>query len=751
MIYLHRFIKSGWAAVLFIVLLVVLFSSPYLFLSKTPFPSSYQVNHFPPWSSMPEFWGPVKNGAMPDIVDQIYPWRSFSVSQLALSKVAYWNPNSFAGNPHLANFQSSVFSPFNILFAILPFVYGWTVLIVAQPLIAGLSMYVFLRSYKRSRIASVLGGTAFMFSGFIVVWMAYGTLAMAIAVSPLALFSAKSYLETGKIKFGILLASVLAFSFFSGHFQTSLYLLLLLVLYGVFLSYKNRNKKRIVFMFGFFALGLLISLLQILPTIQFYLLSVRSDSFITGGGIPLDHLVTIIAPDFFGNPVTGNDWVGSYAEWAAFVGVIPLFLAFLALQKREPVVKFFWAIALVVLLLAVSSPVQGVLGALKIPVLSTSSPSRIIVLLSFSLAFLSAFGLDNLRELIKAKSTRTIVYAFLSAAVLFAVVWLALFTKIFPDQNTTLALKNFILPSLLFGILILVVLLAVIFRKKKYILTGAMLLILFMTSLDSLRFVTKWMPVDPIDRVFVDLPVIEAMRREVGHGRMFGNLGAQVTTYYNIPGIEGYDPLYIGRYGEFIRASQNGTYQPAERSVVKLDRNGKYVDRVIDLLGVSIIFHPIADTNQEWAYSVWESQGRFEEIYADEKFQLLRNKTVIPRGTVYYDYEIIADGKETLTRFYEDEFDFRRVILLEKDPEIVSSDVTGSGSAKIVYEAPERIVFDVRSNKPGLLFLSDNFYPGWRAKVNGKDTEIYRANYTFRAVPVPEGKSEVEFYYQFSL
>jgi uncharacterized membrane protein YfhO len=45
------------------------------------------------------------------------------------------------------------------------------------------------------------------------------------------------------------------------------------------------------------------------------------------------------------------------------------------------------------------------------------------------------------------------------------------------------------------------------------------------------------------------------------------------------------------------------------------------------------------------------------------------------------------------------------------------------------------------------LFLSDAYYPGWNAYVDGVKTEIYRANYAFRAVHLPAGRHTVEFVY----
>src|SRR3989344_9001920 len=120
------------------------------------------------------------------------------------------------------------------------------------------------------------------------------------------------------------------------------------------------------------------------------------------------------------------------------------------------------------------------------------------------------------------------------------------------------------------------------------------------------------------------------MKKNINGGRIFGNLGAEVATYYGIPLIEGYDPLYIDHYGTFIRGARDGEFMPGERSVVKLDRRGKYTDRVLDLLGVTLIFHPNPDTNQEWAYPVWDKDERYKMVYKDDKFQLFRNSQALP-------------------------------------------------------------------------------------------------------------------------
>src|SRR5205814_4002669 len=116
----------------------------------------------------------------------------------------------------------------------------------------------------------------------------------------------------------------------------------------------------------------------------------------------------IFSPDFFGNPVTRNDWFGHYAEWASFVGIIPLTLVLFSGLKKNKDVLFLVLLAIFSLGLAVYSPASNILVSLKIPVISTSSLSRIIVLTSFSLAALSSFGFDNFFELIKKNNYREI-------------------------------------------------------------------------------------------------------------------------------------------------------------------------------------------------------------------------------------------------------------------------------------------------------------------------------------------------------
>src|SRR3989344_4491042 len=206
---IHRYWPVVWIVALWIV-----FSQPYLLKGLPPFPSGYLVNFFTPWNNY--FGFPFGNNAMPDVITQLYPWKTVVVETWKAGQIPFWNPYQFAGNPHLANVQSAVFTPFNMLFFVLPFVHAWSLLVLLQPLCAAIFMYLFLRSLHLDRYGATLGSTSFMFCNFIVTWMAYGTLGYALLFLPLFLYGIERFL-TKRDRLGIVVLIISSpLSVFSG-------------------------------------------------------------------------------------------------------------------------------------------------------------------------------------------------------------------------------------------------------------------------------------------------------------------------------------------------------------------------------------------------------------------------------------------------------------------------------------------------------------------------------------------------------
>jgi hypothetical protein len=239
---------------IFTILIVwFIFSKPFFLDYKIPYPTSYQLNNLSLWNNYDQYLGPIKNPAMPDVVGQIMPWKHFTINSWKEKSIPLWNPYSFSGTPHLANYQSSAFSITNLFFFILNFNTAWGFSILIQPLLAGIFMYLFARSMKLSQTASLIASISFMFSGFMTTWMDWGTLSLAISFLPLCLFSIEKYFESRSSIYPPILSVSILMSFLSGHFQTSIYLLIFTILFLFFKLVETKNKRAFFYSFIYFS------------------------------------------------------------------------------------------------------------------------------------------------------------------------------------------------------------------------------------------------------------------------------------------------------------------------------------------------------------------------------------------------------------------------------------------------------------------------------------------------------------------
>jgi uncharacterized membrane protein YfhO len=75
--------------------------------------------------------------------------------------------------------------------------------------------------------------------------------------------------------------------------------------------------------------------------------------------------------------------------------------------------------------------------------------------------------------------------------------------------------------------------------------------------------------------------------------------------------------------------------------------------------------------------------------------------------------------------------------------------LSGSGSVILTSQSPNELKYSIDATKAGLVVFSEIYYPkGWKAMVNGQETEIIRTNYLLRGISVPQGKSEIEMKFE---
>ncbi|NIS84654.1 MAG: YfhO family protein [Nitrospinaceae bacterium] len=99
------------------------------------------------------------------------------------------------------------------------------------------------------------------------------------------------------------------------------------------------------------------------------------------------------------------------------------------------------------------------------------------------------------------------------------------------------------------------------------------------------------------------------------------------------------------------------------------------------------------------------------------------------------------------------EFDPARLVVLERSPkdrpcQKPPGDDQGTGKVRLLNRGYDHLELESDAAAPGFLFLSESYYPGWRATVDGAPATIHRANYKFRALVLPAGRHRIQMEYR---
>ena len=175
---------------------------------------------------------------------------------------------------------------------------------------------------------------------------------------------------------------------------------------------------------------------------------------------------------------------------------------------------------------------------------------------------------------------------------------------------------------------------------------------------------------------------------------------------------------------------------------------------LVDLYGIKYIISvtPLdEDPRFELVYARIEGlQGRKEDLLKENTIKLYKNRRPFPEAWLVKDFKVLT-SKAILSMMAQKEFDPRKEVLLEETPPplILSHRGRGvsGGEVEILSEKNNRLQLLVKSKEDNLLVLSDTYYPGWKALVDGNPQKIYQANYVFRAIPLSAGVHRVEFVY----
>ncbi len=716
-----------------------------MFQGLIPLALDLLISKYAPWYSPGTIL--LKNPYMQDSIIQLYPWKHYVFESFRQGIIPFWNPYQMMGAPFMASLKPMIFYPLNFLY-LFGEVNAWNSLLFLQILMSLFFSYFLARDFKLGPFPSILVSLAFSLNSLMMGVLQFGSEGHVLLWFPLFLFASKRYLEEQKGRYLGLLSIVIAFSIFAGQLQYTGYLLVVTVAFIIYYGiYLKANFKIYALLILSIILGIGISSIQLLPSLELFSKSFRGASssyeIFSRGLMTPDKLLRLFAPDYFGNPVSGDLGIG-YIEASGYFGIIPLFFTIYAaiFGKKSLFVRFFTWVCLIAALFSLQG-IGQILYFLHIPLLTSGEANRIFSLVLFSGAILSGFGLSLfLHENSKKNLVR------LGGFAIIALIAFGLGTLIhFPTHTVKGFITNIRFPILILTLFIVPTgIYLLVNRRNKFLIYAFLSILIFVTFFDFYRMGYRFLTFSNPRFLYPSLGVTQYSQKQsdLTLARVQHLTEPELPTYLRVQSIETYNPLYLKRSGELLQALQEKPISnlPINKYQISPSLTSKYA---FDFLGVSLVAVE-KDVNPSVAlFNTAEYQNTFTPVYRDERFIVYKNSDGFPRYDLFYNYLTVTNDKKILSLIAERKIDFRNTVLLEENLPIKLE--KGSGSAILLFNKPNELTFVVNSDKPALFYISDTYFPGWNASINDKKTKIYRANYNLRAVLIPTGKSILQFSY----
>jgi hypothetical protein len=678
-----------------------------------------------------------------DVLYEWYPSLSYLAYSLRAGRIPFWTPYVFAGMPFLGDPQAQVFYPINWILPL--FVHGTRIpyltvelQIIFHLLLAGFFMYLLCGEFGFSFYSRTIAAITFVFSGFFICNTIHLPQMNVYTWFPLIFLFFYRALKHEKLYYGVLAGIVFAIASLAGHPQFAFYMGITFILFFVYYLFHVRKNLQyskllrylfilsIFFMitFGTIAIQYIFSLNYAGYTPRFIL----DFTTATDGSLQPIQLVTLFIPKFFGSiagDMTGVPfWLGNaqyhYWETCIYLGIVPLLFIlagiFLAKDRKR---FFFVGLAALSLLLCLGkyTPLYRVLFYYIPGFNKFRIPGRFSATFTFSSAILVAYGVDFFyTKWHKADTQKFRRYwrGILIFAIVSVVFWFIFIVGGFSGIEAlqvreiyTHAVNQFHLYMLFLALGILVM-----YVKTKKKLPDRVILLLFVGLIFSDLYVFGHQfnarSVSPDKYFYFPKHYLQQLKEE--REREFFRINARAGSYMllrrnqgnldHVELIEGYEPLRLERFEYFNIPNE----------------------RKLSLLNV-----------------------KYKITIKNNRAGLDVHPTYLPRAKMYYNFYVVDEKEEVLNILSRDTFDYQNILLLEEEPPIVLNGEDSAHVVRIVKHQPEEISIEVKTEKPGLLFLSEMFYPEWNVYVNGEEKKMYCADYALRAVPVGAGEHRVVF------
>lgn len=694
-----------------------------------------------------------------------------------------WNPLNFAGHPFFATLQPGVLYPPNILFFILPFNSAFNWVIIFHAFLAAAFTYAFLRFFNAGRGASFLGASIFLLGGYLLSLHSLLSALLSLAWLPLILLLFAKALRLNSLWSAAWAGFVLTVSFLSGGVETVLGTCVALGLMAVFARSFGGNVTfawKALVVAGVVFAGL--SAIQSIPFLELANQSIRKNGLsyqeaTVWSASPVDFISFLITDPYGSLADTKKYWIRQSWLKTLYVGGLPFLLAVIYIVKERKA-KYFWLLlAAFSLFLALGryNPVYTYLYKYVPEVNKIRYPVKFLFLAMFALCVMAGLGLQHLLDALRRDEDKSFRWTaiILATVVALFLLWLnvqhdkviAFLKAMGLDKptynNAAVNLYNF--KRMLFYLVLACTALWLIAKTKgsRYAIAALCLISVF-DLFGNLGYYVWTKP----SAYWADNWTVRQLKAGLGEYRTFttpftSNPTSTLIAPHMISGTlmqRVLAPAFNLNYG--IRDLWGTEVMCLKRTDdlynVLAASPAASATRILDFVSVKYVVStkPISSPYFTLVGADIEGlKGNRGKLLKENTIKLYRNKRVLPRTLLITDYKVAADPADALALVSKGDFKPEKTVVLEKkpiwDPKIRAFTLpAGSAESRILHESNNTVEVQARVAQPSLLYLSDTYFPGWIAYVDGINTKIYRANYNFRAVPLPPGDHRVEFRYE---
>lgn len=636
-----------------------------------------------------------------------------------------WNPSLFCGYPLYNNLLVHPFYPPNlVLHAALPPRIAFDLNLMLHFFFSGAAMYWLLRGLGRSEPAATLGGTLWMLLGYNMFWFSTGTFMGASVFAPLALLGLKTGLDRRDLRPVALGALAMGGVILGSHGQHALHLLIFFSLW-LLVSWIGRKEDRplvlkggLIFLGGALGVGMAAILTQM-------------DSVFNGLRVPgEDALLHYASPWKLPTYIVGVA-IGKVhfpgdgllrSEFTILAGIAGTVLAGIGAVcgRRDPWTRFLSIVAVAALLVAFVKPLADL--ALCIPFLNLSMPARWVYVFGFCITLLAADGLEALlRDPGRLRKPGLIACA--AFVILAGLLGTGAVVETLAGGIFAVAAFVFAAPRPRLGL--------------AFVMTA-----LLIDLLPNFMLFNRHTDPRPLEETAAAATEIRGREKDpwraTGSIRLDGgpadangwtvSIGNNLLALQGIEAVMGYEsiaPLDTCRYA--IAISGRRAIMGSGRVLAVINMKSP----LLDLANMKYVFMPF----------IYTPEPRFKPAGTWGPLAVYENTAALPRAYLVSKAIPVADDGEAAAALQSTTFDPRTTAVIEAREVPKLGD--GGGSVSWISRGADRFELAVEAKADALLVVSDTYYPGWDAELDGAAVPILKTNLAFRGVAVPAGAHKV--------